>query len=308
MRSSSQGVALLQVMLIFVVLSGIVIELGARQSRSLNNTQNWLEMGQLDAWRESVVALTKADLQRDFRSPLPEHYWHEWRAPLALDRGELWLRFTPLSHRFNLNWVQSRPWGLAALNTLLNNNNEPTEWADAMYQWMHAESELSQQLLLQSPPYAAAYHPLVDRSELTLLTPVLNASVALPSPEWTSILPAQSPLYIGDASTAVLMAIHSGIGEPQLQRLNSLRDHPQWVEVWLDSTEMASIKNDLKSEWFTARAQYFQVEAWLHRQHQNLFMTALIYRDKEGDMTLLGRHFLPIIDLPVDSQRLPLQN
>lgn len=308
MRLASRGVALIQVMLIFVMLSVLVIEIGSRQSRSILNTQNWLERGQLQAWRDSVEALARAELQRDFNESFHDGVWNTWLEPFALEPGLLWLRLTPLDDRFNLNWVQSRPWGFSALKSLLHEQDESTGWADLIFQWLHPESGLSQQLLMLNPPYASAYDVFVDWSELDLLKPMLYGAHERPNQDWMSILPAQSALHIGRASDELLMAINAGIGTPQLQRLEALRDQPHKVQAWLASAEMAAIRDELQPDWFTDTDGYFRVESWLNFDSQNLYLTLLLYRDDVGNIVLKGRHFLPIADLPVDTERQHNQN
>jgi len=299
---SAKGVALIQVMLVFVLLSTLAVDMASRHQRSIQSTRDALQEGQMLAWRTSVEGVVMAQLTLDYAQPWPEEFWGQWQDPFALEPGQLWLRVTPLSHRFNLNWLSSRPWGEPALMALLRSQNQPDDWVQNVMRWFDPESGLSQQLLLHSPPYVAGHFALADISELALMQPLQQSNLDWTHLDWLTVLPADSPLNIARASDDLLMLVHPDIGVPQLQRLQSLRGHTDWVAQWFSSDEMSALREQLDSAWFSASDSYFLAQSWLTLEPSDWFVTLLLHRDDDGKIDILGRHFLPIADLPVDTQ------
>lgn len=297
-RRQQQGVALIQVLLVFAVLMALAVHLTWRQQLTISGTQHVLESSQGYAWLHSVEALGRAELKRDHQTTLPASAWGEWSDPFELEPGEAVFRVRPLDGYYNLNWLHDSSGVSAApaqVQRLLSDQGQEGAWLQRLADWFDRDSGAEFEYRLVEPGYRPSFAPIADASELRLLEPQQQALAPLEIEGWAVFLPAQSRLNLQVVTEPVLRALHPDMGEPQWLALERAReDGLDSVDDWLTREDVAPLREELPAGWFSVRGEYFLLEAEVDYLDQTLHLTSWLRRDEDGAVQVIQRHYLPL--------------
>ena len=219
MRSRQQGVA--------VVLAMSVVALATMAATAIVVTQSaWSRLSELGADRVQAqlvlragVDWARAVLSDDRRASAVDHLGEPWALrlpPLPVDNGRLAGYIEDQQGAFNLNNLVSDGkvvlTQLAYFRRLLAILELPTDLADALADWLDADSEQprggaeDRYYLGLERPYLAANRPLVDVAELALVRGFDPGVYARLRP-FVTALPRHTPVNVNTATPEVLAAI-----------------------------------------------------------------------------------------------------
>lgn len=300
---AQRGVALIQVLLIFALVTTLATHIVYRQSLTIATTQYTLQQAQGKAWLYSIEALAMADLALDLGGLSDEETWGEWSPEFALDAeddiGNAQWRIQPLQQRFNLNWLHpdaDRPDAQAQLERLLELEGYSPAWAQRAADWMDSRSGAEFEYRLLTPGYRPSFLPLADASELRLLEPQNGTLEPLALGEWGAMLPLWAPLDLARATENMIRALHPDIDQSHWQALEGVRRNGMvGPEDWLGLEIMEPFLEILNPDDFTHEGEFYLMEARVEFLEQLLYLTSWIHRDPSGEMRVYQRHHLPII-------------
>ena len=237
MRMRQRGVA--------IVLAMGVVALAAMAAAAIMVSQStWARQVELttDHIQARAVLLAGADWARalladDRRLSNVDHLGEPWALklpPLPVENGELVGQIEDQQAAFNLNNLVTEGKinvaQLAHLRSLLATLGLPDELADALADWIDADSEPQPRdgaedayYLALDPPYVTANRPLIDVAELALVRG-FDDNVRARLRPYVSALPGFTAVNVNTAPAEVLAAMIEGLSLGGAQLLVAQRD------------------------------------------------------------------------------------
>jgi general secretion pathway protein K len=216
-----------------IVLAMSVVALAAMAATAMMVTQStWSRAAELYAAHAQAQAIVQAGadwsravLADDRRLSNIDHLGEPWALrlpPMSVEGGELVGYIEDEQGLFNLNNVvkngKANLAQLAHFRRLLSILGLPTALADALADWLDADSEPQPQggaeddfYLALQPPYLAANRPLTDLAELALVRGFDDGVRARLRP-FVTALPRFTAVNANTASPEVLAAVVEGLG------------------------------------------------------------------------------------------------
>ena len=244
MNARQRGVA--------IVLAMGVVALAAMAAAAIMVSQStWARQVELttDHIQARAVLLAGADWARavladDRRLSNVDHLGEPWALklpPLPVENGELVGQIEDEQGKFNLNnlVVQGKIniVQLAHYRNLLATLGLPDELADALADWIDADSEPQPRdgaedayYLTLDPPYVAANQPLIDLGELALVRGYDDNVLARLRP-YVSALPGATAVNVNTAPAEVIAAAVDGLDLGGAQLLVAQRDRAYYRSV-----------------------------------------------------------------------------
>lgn len=237
MRLRQRGVA--------IVLAMGVVALAAMAAAAIIVSQStWARQVELttDHIQARAVLLAGADWARalladDRRLSNVDHLGEPWALklpPLPVENGELVGQIEDQQGAFNLNNLVAEGKinlaQLAHLRNLLATLGLPDELADALADWIDADSQPQPRdgaedayYLALDPPYVAANRPLIDSAELALVRG-FDDNVRARLRPYVSALPGFTAVNVNTARAEVIAAVVDGLDLGGAQLLVAQRD------------------------------------------------------------------------------------
>lgn len=230
---------------IAIVLAMGVVALAAMAAAAIVVSQStWARQVELttDHIQARAVLLAGADWARalladDRRLGNVDHLGEPWALklpPLPVENGELVGRIEDQQAAFNLNNLVTggkiNVTQLAHFSNLLATLALPGELADALADWIDADSEPQPRdgaedgyYLALNPPYLAANRPLIDVAELALVRG-FDDNVRARLRPYVSALPTHTAVNVNTAPAEVIAAVIDGLDLGGAQLLVAQRD------------------------------------------------------------------------------------
>jgi Type II secretory pathway, component PulK len=237
MRTRQRGVA--------IVLAMGVVALAAMAAAAIMVSQStWSRQVELttDHIQARAVLLAGADWARavlsdDRRVSNVDHLGEPWALrlpPMPVENGELVGQIEDQQGAFNVNNLVSdgkiNVAQLAHFRNLLATLGLPDELADALADWIDADSQPQPQggaedayYLALDPPYLTANRPLIDVAELALVRG-FNDNVRARLRAYVTALPRATAVNVNTATPEVLASIIEGLDLGSAQTLVAQRD------------------------------------------------------------------------------------
>lgn len=210
-----KGIALLQVLLIFALLSIVAVNLQLNQRLNIERALQSLFYSQATVMLDSAEDIAKVGLVLDEQNSQTDHLYELWNVsegvfPLTEPKGLLETELNDLQGRFNVNWLamestfrESALIGLKQLLTIIGSN---PEIADELYMWFDQDSGAEYLYLDKAPTYSPSFQPMADITELNLLNAVEPETYKEIAP-YLSALPVDSALNINTAPVEILQSV-----------------------------------------------------------------------------------------------------
>ncbi|KIO49052.1 type II secretion system minor pseudopilin GspK [Nitrosospira sp. NpAV] len=225
MRVAQRGVAVVLAMGVVALAAIAAIAIIVPQSIWLRHNQLTNEYVQAQVMVQAGVDWIRAVLSDDRRLSNVDHLGEAWalRMPvMPIEKGELVSHIDDQQGMFNLNnLVQDGKVSatyLARFKRLLALLNLPVALADALVDWMDADSAPQPQegaedeyYLRLNPPYLASNRPLTDVAELALVRGFDSSARARLHP-FVTALPRFTRINVNTAPPEVLAAMIEGLG------------------------------------------------------------------------------------------------
>lgn len=224
MRTGQRGVA--------IVLAMGVVALAAMAATAVVATQStWARRSELTSEHVQAQLIIRAGLDwaravlsDDKRTSSVDHLGEPWALrlpPMPVDNGRLAGYIEDKQGAFNLNNLvkdgKVNLTQLAYFRNLLSILNLPADLAEALADWLDADSEPQPRggaedsyYLALERPYLAANRPLTDVAELALVRG-FDDSVRARLRPFVTALPQNTPVNVNTASPEVLAAIVDGM-------------------------------------------------------------------------------------------------
>lgn len=305
-----RGVALITVLLIVAIVTVVTAALVARQHLAIRSSANQLNARQALHYAMGGEALAQGILLRDIkgnsgdpRSPV-DHLGEAWARPLppfAIEQGEIAVRISDLSGRFNLNsLVQGKQVNRIALERfqrLQRLLGIERNYAPALVDWLDEDQQVygeggaeDNQYLLATPPYRTGGQAMASVSELRLLLGMTEADYRRLLPH-VSALPAQTPLNVNTASAPVLASLADGLSLASGRSLQTAggREGYRDLAAFLGQPALAGL--GVQGAGLAVGSQFFEVRSEVRLGERRLVLLSTLQRSAEGEMLVLGRDF-----------------
>ncbi|MBU2863286.1 type II secretion system minor pseudopilin GspK [Reinekea forsetii] len=295
---AQRGIALLQVLLIFALLSIVAVNLQLGQRLNIERAQQSLFYSQATTLLDSAEAIAKVGLTLDAQNSKTDHLYELWNVsegifPLTEPKGILETELNDLQGRFNLNWMSmqsaNREGALIAFKRLLSLVGANAEIADELNMWFDQDSGADYFYLDKIPTYAPSYYPLADISELRLLNAIDVEQYDKLAP-YISALPPESALNVNTAPIEVLQSIATFIdqdtanqmvtdrGESGFKNVDDFKKYPVFTINQDKSLNISELS--VSSQWFelytsvTIEDRTLTQQSLLSRNNQQVIVVA----------------------------------
>ena len=295
-----------------IVLAMGVVALAAMAAAAIMVSQStWARQVELttDHIQARAVLLAGADWARalladDRRLSNVDHLGEPWALklpPLPVENGELVGQIEDQQGAFNLNNLVAQGkvnvTQLAHFRSLLATLGLPLELADALADWIDADSEPQPRdgaedayYLALDQPYLAANQPLLDVAELALVRG-FDDNVRARLRKFVTALPGSTAINVNTASAEVIAAVVSGLDLGSAQALVAQRDRAyfrsseDFIRQLPRGAEAAAGEIGVSSDYFIATLRVTIGGAQARGK-------ALLARGASGWPTVLWRKYL----------------
>lgn len=280
MTTSQRGVILIQVLLIFALVAIIASTLLYRQATLFGRTQALEDWTQRQAWLLSGEELALAALaQADFDG------FEQWFGPFELEgydnlqqHGQLYLYFTDLSGRLNLNWLTPEHPNVDAAKLGLEQISGQLELGGAnllrdIPDWLNADSSAAFIYERYDPPFSHSGTAFTDPSELRLVEGIGDLLWQELTP-LVALLPTTSQLNINAVSAELWAAVMprvpyevlTQIGEPGSRQLSQ----------WVLHDAVRNIAREIPQYLLTDQRQYARVVVMIEANDRQYPLTSIV--------------------------------
>jgi general secretion pathway protein K len=293
-----RGVAIVTALLIVAIIATATAFLAFGQQLWLRQAQNLADRAQADGvrsgalqWAAVILMLnakdnTTDDLTQPWAQPLP---------PLPAEGGALTGKIIDAQGRFNLNNVvrQGKPSteDIALLQRLLQSQGLPVTLADAVVDWIDADSQARPNgaedidYLSMDPPYRAANQPLQSVGELRMIKG-FDADAVNKLRPYVSALPAETAINVNTAPAPVLGAMFAEISPAELSDLVAKRGDQPFKDVE-DFKKRVPTDLGLPKVPYDVKSSYFEVDVITLFGRLQRHSLALLQRPVNGPVTVL---------------------
>jgi len=283
-----------------VIVAMLVVALAA-SAASLMLQQQDVALRQLEAARDYEQARwllnggaqwARVILRADARSSTIDHGGELWATglpPTEIEQGKLSGEIVDQQGLFNLNNLvrdgKSSARDIAILKRLLQAAGLRAELADAIADWMDADSELQSPDGAEDPyylslpvPYRTANQPMSGIEELLRVRGCDPATVARLQ-QFATVLPRRTPVNVNMAPPEVLSAIVEGLTLPEAQVLAGGRRTAPFRGRDDFRTRLPRSELNVEIEDYSVDSQFFLVQGLASVGKANLRMQALLQRN-----------------------------
>ncbi len=291
MKHTQRGVALITVLLIVAMATTVAAFMAQQQGfwqREFENSRDRAQARRIAQagvdWARAVLADDAVNNQYDH----PREMWAMKLPPIPIEGGEVQGLIADQQGLFNLNnLVQNgfvNPADLARLQRLLSTLGLPPELANALADWMDADSlpmatgGAEDGYYLNLPkPYRAANRPLSELSELLWVQGYDAQSIRRLS-GFVTVLPERTQINVNFASAEVLSAVIAGLTlQDARQIVAGRKDHPFKTVAEFMQKLPASMDQNVSAE-LSVNSRYFLVEGHAVQGQAEFSAQALLVR------------------------------
>jgi len=289
-----RGIALITVILIVALATTVASFVAWRQQVWTRQVENLRDASQGESVARAGIDWAGAILLEDRRKNQFDHLNEAWsqRVVLPVERGQVAGGMLDLQARFNLNNLvrgnpaQASGADIAAFQRLLASLELPAALADALVDWLDADSQpygadgAEEAYYLGLPePYFAANRSLVALAELTLLRG-FDPSVVDKLAPFVCVLPNPTPVNVNTASAEVLAAVIPGLNLNDARQLVEQRgDGSQTLAEFRGKLDAAQALG-LQENMLSVASDYFEVD--LHVEFGRVRQRYLALYQRQG--------------------------
>lgn len=266
-----RGVAVITALLIVAVAASAAALMLAQQSAMLDQTALVASRAQADQFARAGVDWSRGILIQDMvASPAYDGLDESWAQPLAglpVDRAVVSGAITDEQGKFNLNnllqGTQRSDPDMQVLQRLLASQGLAPELADAVLDWIDADSDLSGNGGAEDPyylslarPYRTANRPMVQVEELYRVRGFDATTVAKLRP-YVTALPVRTMINVNTASDVVLAALMPAVPKEKIAGILAMRmtrpfKSTRMITDWApEAVSAVGASLDVKSSYFS---------------------------------------------------------
>jgi general secretion pathway protein K len=263
-------VAVVMAVLIVALATSAATYLLWQQSLWVRQVENLAGRAQAEVIARAAAGWAATILAED--DPALDHLSEAWarRAPVfAAEQAQVAGALFDEQGKFNVNNLArdggAAPHDFVAFQRLLATLGLPTGLAEAVVDWLDADSDVMQPngaedsyYLALDPPYRTAGRRAVDLAELVRVRG-FDADILARLAPFVTALPEDTPVNVNTAPVEVLQALIPGIGREEMARVMERRKTKPFESrddflraLARTSTESVAAQLDVKSRYFSA--------------------------------------------------------
>lgn len=299
---AQRGVALITALLVVALATTISVAVLWQQHIDMRRTENVLDSGQLRLYLAGVEGWAGKILERDQQEGRVDHLEEDWAytlPPMPVDHGTLAGSIEDAQARFNLNNVLSEgkvsAEDLAAFRRLLAQFSAPAAIADALVDWLDADSELfsgqgaeDDAYLGLQPAYRSANQLMVDASELRLVAGMDDELYRQLEP-YIIALPARTQINLNTAPAVVLMTLADDLNRSEIEAFADRQNTRRYADVAEALKHPAFAKRSIPQDGLSVASRYFMLMSTLQIGRLQQHYTSLLQRNDNGSTASILR-------------------
>ena len=269
---TQRGVAVVMALLVVALATSAATYILWQQSLWVRQVENLNARAQADAIARAAASWAATILAED--DPAIDHLGETWARrmpPFPAEQAQVAGAMLDEQAKFNVNNLAREggvaPQDLLAFQRLLAAVGLPAGLAEAVVDWLDADSEVTQPngaedpyYLALDPPYRTAGRRIIELAELARVKG-FNAEILARLAPFVTALPEETPVNVNTAPTQVLQAVVPGLSAEEMARVVEQRKTKpfQSREDFLRAlgrprSAPAGPEIDVKSRYFSAEA------------------------------------------------------
>ena len=294
-RRHNQGVALITAVLITAAIAIAAVAMAAQQNLDVRRTANIIDGDRSYVFALGVESWAMQILIRDRRDNQTDNLHEDWASqlpPISVEGAVVTGHIEDMQGRFNLNNLlkdgKLSPLDMERFQRLLTIVGLDPNLADAVVDWLDADSDVTQpagaedpQYLRADVPYRAANRPMVSPSEL-LLVQGFTADVYQKIEPYVCALPARTAINVNTTSKEVLMSLADNINENDAQQLIDDRGDKGYASLETFLQDKALAGRGVKQDGLSVATDYFLLDAATKFDRAQTHLYSLLARSTTG--------------------------
>jgi general secretion pathway protein K len=294
-RRRNQGVALITAVLITAAIAIAAVAMAAQQNLDVRRTANIIDGDRSYVFALGVESWAMQILIRDRRDNQTDNLHEDWASqlpPISVEGAVVTGHIEDMQGRFNLNNLikdgKLSPLDMERFQRLLTIVGLDPNLADAVVDWIDADSDVTQpagaedpQYLRADVPYRAANRLMVSISEL-LLVQGFTADVYRKIEPFVCALPARTAINVNTTSKEVLMSLADNINENDAQQLIDDRGDKGYASLDTFLQDKALAGRGVKQDGLSVASDYFLLDAATKFDRAQTHLYSLLARSTTG--------------------------
>lgn len=294
----SEGLALVQIMLIFALLAVVAANMQVKQRFEIRRTTSVIQNSQALEFAVAIEEFLKQGLAYDLQeteTDTHDEIWYGEQQPIPFGGAVMEPSIQDLDSKFNLNWLsmengERQRWAKGMERMLSHLGLEP-QIARNLLDWFDPDSQAAYVYPQRDPPYLPSNVEMAHISELRLIEGV-DDEVYETLRHYVSALPFDSKLNVNTADKAVMMTISDLLQESKIDQIISGRDDGENAYTSVQDMVRA---NDIKEreqqsinfDTLAVVSNYFELFSVITLDTKVTYLTSVLYRNKENSNIIL---------------------
>jgi len=294
-RRHNQGVALITAVLITAAIAIAAVAMAAQQNLDVRRTANIIDGDRSYVFALGVESWAMQILIRDRRDSQTDNLNEDWASqlpPISVEGAVVTGHIEDMQGRFNLNNLikdgKLSPLDMERFQRLLTIVGLDPNLADAVVDWIDADSDVTQPAGAEDPqylhadvPYRAANRLMVSPSEL-LLVQGFTADVYKKIEPYVCALPARTSINVNTTSKEVIMSLADNINENDAQQLIDDRGDKGYASLDTFLQHKALAGRGVKQDGLSVASDYFLLDAATKFDRAQTHLYSLLARNTIG--------------------------
>jgi len=294
-RRHNKGVALITAVLITAAIAIAAVAMAAQQNLDVRRTANIIDGDRSYVFALGVESWAMQILIRDRRDNQTDSLNEDWALqlpPISVEGAVVTGHIEDMQGRFNLNNLikdgKLSPLDMERFQRLLTIVGLDPNLADAVVDWIDADSDVTQpagaedpQYLRADVPYRAANRLMVSASEL-LLVQGFTADVYKKVEPFVCALPVRTSINVNTTSKEVLMSLADNINENDAQQLIDDRGDKGYASLDTFLQHKALAGRGVKQDGLSVASDYFLLDAATKFDRAQTHLYSLLARNTTG--------------------------
>jgi general secretion pathway protein K len=294
-RRHNQGVALITAVLITAAIAIAAVAMAAQQHLDVRRTANIIDGDRSYVFALGVESWAMQILIRDRRDNQTDNLHEDWASqlpPISVEGAMVTGHIEDMQGRFNLNNLikdgKLSPLDMERFQRLLTIVDLDPNLADAVVDWIDADSDVTQpagaedpQYLRADVPYRAANRFMVSASEL-LLVQGFSADVYQKIEPYVCALPARTSINVNTTSKEILMSLADNVNENDAQQLIDDRGDKGYASLDTFLQDKALAGRGVKKDGLSVASDYFLLDAATKFDRAQTHLYSLLARNTTG--------------------------
>lgn len=305
-KFTQSGVALITVLLVVALATTAAVAMATRQHHDIKRSTNLINYQQAYQYNLGVEYWAHGILSKDGKDSSSDHLNEDWNTvlpPIKVEHGSVSGQISELQGRFNINNLinngKASDGDIARLRRLLNALGQDEILVNAIVDWVDAntqarfpagaEDEYYRNL---TSPYRTANTLMGDVSELLHIKGITPDIYQELYPHVTA-LPGRTNININTATVPVIMSLADDISHADAKAVVEARGEKGFSDMTRFLSHNALAGRSIKADGLSVGSQYFVVRAESNVNNVTVYLSSLLLRSPDNQVTTLQRNRNP---------------